>query len=344
MQAKGAGAILVVGPAWVGDMVMAQSLFIELKRQHPGSAIDVVAPKWSVALLQRMPEVRNAHVLDVGHGVFGLKARYRLGKQLRGQYAWAYILPRSLKAALVPFFAKIPNRIGYLGESRYGLLTNIHKLDTDKLDQTVKRFVNLAHSVDDPSFNIANPKLTVDASRQAELITSLSLDANQPAMALLPGAEFGPSKLWPVEHFQKAAQSLTAQGYQVWLLGSPKDQAIGEQIIGNGMLNVHNLCGKTTLTDAIDLIALCKGAISNDSGLMHVAAAVGIPVVGLYGPTPPRLAPPLSPIGQPLLTNAPCSPCRERACPLGHHECLTKLEPSYVLQSLEQLMQKPTPV
>lgn len=338
MPAKGAGAILVVGPAWVGDMVMAQSLFIELKCQHPESPIDVVAPKWSVALLQRMPEVRTAHVLDVAHGVFGFKARYQLGKQLRGQYTWAYVLPRSLKAALVPFFARIPNRVGYLGESRYGLLTTIHKLDTDKLDQTVKRFVNLAHSVDDPAFQLANPKLEVDTQRQRELLSGLGLNGSQPAMALLPGAEFGPSKLWPVEHYREAALKLAAQGYQVWLLGSPKDQAIGEQIINDDIADVYNLCGKTTLTDAIDLIALCKGAISNDSGLMHVAAAVGIPVVGLYGPTPPQLAPPLSPIGKPLLTQADCSPCRERVCPLGHHECLTKLEPSYVVQSLQQLM------
>lgn len=330
-------ATLIVGPAWVGDMVMAQSLFKQLKRIQPEYAIDVLAPRWSVPMLERMPEVRQAIVLDVGHGEFGLMKRWSLGRSLRKQYQQAFVLPRSLKSALVPFFAGIPLRIGYIGETRYGLLNRIREFDTQRLDQTVKRYVNLALDGKPIDIPIDYPLLTTNPQRQEALRQTLGLSDAMPAIALMPGAEFGPSKQWPVEHYRQIAIDLTAKGYQVWVLGSPKDQPAGAAIVAEGLPNVHNLCGKTALADAVDLIALCKGAVSNDSGLMHVAAAVRCPVVALYGATSPTFAPPLEEKAASLSLNLACSPCRERQCPLGHKKCLQDIAPTTVMAELEAL-------
>ena len=196
MNNQKAHRVLVVGPAWVGDMVMAQSLFIALKKQNPDIEIDVLAPDWSIGLIERMPEVSKAISLSVHHGKLDLKLRYQVGVRLReNKYTQAITTPRSLKSALVPFFAKIPKRTGYRGEYRYGLINDIRDLDKSLLTQTVQRYVFLGS---DPKKNkiapeINYPKLDINHSNIIKILEDLKLNTDKPVIALLPGAEYGPS-------------------------------------------------------------------------------------------------------------------------------------------------------
>ena len=327
--------ILVVGPAWVGDMVMAQSLLIALRRQNPEPAIDVLAPEWSLGLLERMPEVRNGIALPVGHGELGLARRWAVARQLRAtHYSQAIVLPRSMKAAIVPWLAGIPQRTGYLGEFRYGLINDRRPL-LKQLDQTVKRFVALGNAQTD---NFPQPQLRVDKANQTRLSHHLGLDLTTPTVAILPGAEYGPAKQWPVDSFAELLRRLREREQQAWLLGSAKEQPLAAAIIDAAGGYGINLCGQTRLPDAIDLIAGADYAVSNDSGLMHIAAAVNCPVVALYGSSSPHYTPPLTANAKILYLNLDCSPCFQRHCPYGHYRCLRELSVDAVLQAADGLV------
>jgi heptosyltransferase-2 len=327
--------ILVAGPAWVGDMVMAQSLFITLKQQLPDCLIDVVAPTWSGPLLQRMPQVHQAIEMPVGHKQLKLMTRYRLGKQLRSnRYDRAIVLPRSFKSALIPFFARARQRTGYCGEMRYGVINDMRTLDKRVLKQTVQRYVALGFSktlqVTPP---VPSPLLNIDSENQQSLLAKLELTLDKPVVGFMPGAEYGPAKQWPMQHYQELAAKLTAQGYQVWIFGSAKEAALAEDI-RQGNTAVMNLCGKTSLVDAVDLIALTQTNVTNDSGLMHIACATGRPVVAIYGSSDPAYTPPLSDKAKIVYQKLDCSPCFDRQCRFGHTHCLTEIMPETVLQSL----------
>ncbi len=316
--------ILIVGPAWVGDMVMAQALYKHLKQREPDSLIDVLAPAWSLPLLARMPEVRRGIEIPMGHGEFGLGARYRLGRSLRDEnYDRAIVLPRSFKAALIPFFAKTRQRSGYRGEMRYGLINDMRTLDKAVLSKTVERYLALGFNSDEPlpPQTIPTPQLRADKENSMALLQRLAL-SEEGAVALLPGAEYGPAKQWPIAYWAELAQKLQQAGEAVWILGSQKDHANAEQIVELAGDGVVNLCGRTELVDAVDLLSVCRAAVSNDSGLMHVAAAVGIPVVGIYGSSTPDYTPPLSERAAVVYHRLECSPCFKRVCPLGHSDCL----------------------
>ena len=326
--------ILVAGPAWVGDMVMAQSLFITLKQNSNSVAIDVLAPEWSNPILARMSEVREVINLPLAHGEFGLRRRYQLGKSLRSKkYDQAIVTPRSYKSALVPFFAKAKQRTGYRGEMRYGLLNDIHTLDKNKLKQTVQRYVALASDDNNNQApNIPFPKLNVDTDNLQRVLTELKLNLEHPVIAFLPGAEYGEAKRWPVKYYAELATKLIEQGFQIWILGSDKDSTAALAISENN--KAVNLCGKTRLEDSIDLLSVCKSAITNDSGLMHIAAAVDIPLVAIYGSSTPSYTPPLTNKAKVHYLELECSPCFKRECPLGHMECLTNIKPDSVFQSV----------
>jgi heptosyltransferase-2 len=243
-------SVLVVGPSWVGDMVMAQSLFRLLKSRQPDRAIDVLAPAWSLPIVERMPEVRQGIALDTAHGEVGLGTRLDAARGL-GRYDRAIVLPRSLKAALVPFFAGIPVRTGYRGEMRYWLVNDMRPFDRRVLDQTVKRFVALGLDFGEPLPKaLPDPVLTVSADRQAVLAAELGLDTSRPVVTLMPGAEYGPAKCWPLEYFSELAAGLDASGYAVWVLGSARDEPAGAAIAAGSA--AINLCGRTALADAID--------------------------------------------------------------------------------------------
>jgi heptosyltransferase-2 len=328
--------ILVIGPAWVGDMVMAQSLFRTLATRGPSIEVDVVAPGWSLPLLRRMPEVTAGIEMPAGHGELRAWRRFRIGRALRHRgYDQALVLPRSYKSALVPCFAAVPRRTGYRGEWRYGLLNDIRPLDKSILIQTVQRFVALGLEADaDLPPPVPRPRLTVDKANQARLLERLALDLSRPVVALAPGAEFGASKRWPPEHFAATARALVESGYRVWVLGSAKEREMGVALREQAGAAAVNLCGETALVDAVDLLALTEHTIANDSGLMHVAAAVGSHVIAIYGSTPPDLAPPLTTRCEVHYLGLDCSPCLQRECPLGHLRCLREITPERVLAGL----------
>jgi heptosyltransferase-2 len=334
--------ILVVGPAWVGDMVMAQTLFQYL-REVRGATVDVLAPDWSLPLLGRMPQVRRAIRVPAGHGELGLGERWRVGKTLRAErYDQAIVLPRSLKSALIPFFARIPRRTGYRGEMRYGLLNDVRHLDERRLSQVIYCYVALGEKVeaDKRPVNIVPPQLTVDTANRSALVERLGLDSTAPVIALAPGAEYGPAKRWAPERFAAVACQLLDRGYQVWQFGSARDREQAEAIDRLSGSRTRILCGETALVDAVDLFSLTRVLVTNDSGLMHVAAAVGAGIVAIYGSTTPDYTPPLTRHRHILYQRLECSPCFERTCPkAAEPPCLEAVSVDQVLQATLALIE-----
>lgn len=340
--------ILIIGPSWVGDMVMSQGLYIELHRQYPDAKIDVLAPAWCKPILERMPQVNQALEMPLGHGQFDLKSRYRIGKSLREvKYDKAYVLPNSAKSALIPLFARVPERVGWKGEMRFGLLNDV-RTNKKAFQYMLERYVALAHPKAEMTgtgclgelSQLPFPSLQVfDCSQQAAL-EQFGLNNQRPVLGLCPGAEFGPAKRWPDNHFATAATAMIKQGYQVWLFGSAKDREVTQKIIEQVPVDMQqhcfNLAGDTSLIEAVDLIGACRTVVSNDSGLMHVAAAVGCNVVAVYGSSSPKYTPPLTDKLAIINTDIECRPCFERTCPKQHLKCLTELMPSRVIRAIEQ--------
>lgn len=337
--------ILIVGPAWVGDMVMAQSLFIRLRALHPDARIDVLAPAWTRPILERMPEVATALDMPLGHGRLGLAVRRRLGHALRGRhYDQAIVLPNSWKSALVPWFANIPLRTGWRGEFRHGLLNDCRRLDREQLPLMVDRFVALAHRPGEyGSGESPRPALHVNANNCAALRARYDLSTQRPVLALCPGAEFGPSKQWPVEYFATLARRAVGRGESVWILGSAKDSQTAAALIDAVGKPAGQACldftGETSLGEVVDLLSMADAVVSNDSGLMHIASALGRPMVVLYGSTSAAFTPPLGDRVRMLSLELDCSPCFQRECPLVHHRCMRDLEPEGVEQALISLIQ-----
>ncbi|MDP2238679.1 MAG: lipopolysaccharide heptosyltransferase II [Burkholderiales bacterium] len=329
--------VLVVGPSWVGDTVLAQPLFALLHQKHPQLALDVLAPGWTLPLLARMPEVRRAIANPYGHGELRLGERRRLGLTLAEErYDQAIVLPNSFKSALVPFFAGIPLRTGYLGELRWGLLNDARRLDKQALPLMVERFAALAGAAGEPLMRpLPAAHLEVAETKRLAVLRKFALEPRQPVVALCPGAEYGPAKRWPAQYFAELAQRLRSRGCEVWLIGSAKDAALGADIAALSNGSCANLCGNTTLDEAIDLLASAQLAVSNDSGLMHVAAALGKPLIALYGSSSPGFTPPLSASATILKLDLPCSPCFKRVCPLGHFNCMMQLVPDRVFAAVD---------
>lgn len=326
---------LIVAPSWIGDAVMAQPLFARIKAADPDLQLDALAPSWVAPVLRRIPEISQVLDNPFGHGALQLGARYRLGRELAAsRYRRAWVLPNSLKSALLPWFAGIPERVGFTGESRYGLLNCRHRLDKVALPLMVERFAQLAQMPGSPlSRPVAYPRLNSSAHQQAAVLAELQLQGALRPIVLCPGAEYGPAKRWPAAHFATLARVLMERGHAVWLLGSPKDRPVGDAIVALAPGPCLNLCGSTRLDQAIDLIAQAELVVCNDSGLMHVAAALGRPLVALYGSSSPGFTPPLSDKATLLRLGLECSPCFKRECPLGHLDCLEKLPPAKVLDA-----------
>jgi len=341
--------ILIIGPSWVGDMVMAQTLFQCLKRRHPDCAIDVLAPDWSRPILERMPEVRQALSFPLGHGVLELATRRRIGKSLAGRYDQAILLPNSMKSALVPFFAGIPLRTGWKGEMRYGLLNDVRKLDKDRYPLMIERFMALAYPAGaELPQPYPRPSLQIDPATRDAALAHFGLALDRPVLALCPGAEFGEAKRWPSEHYAKVAEAKIREGWQVWLFGSKKDHPVGEDIRSRLIPGLReeavNLSGETSLAQAIDLLSCAASVVSNDSGLMHVAAALNRPLVAVYGSTSPQFTPPLADQVEIIRLGIECSPCFERTCRFGHYNCLVQLQPGVAVDALQRLADEPVEV
>ncbi|ASL85127.1 ADP-heptose--LPS heptosyltransferase RfaF [Serratia marcescens] len=341
--------ILVIGPSWVGDMMMSQSLYRTLKAEYPSAEIDVMAPAWCRPLLARMPEVNQALAMPLGHGALGLGERRRLGRALRAnRYDRAYVLPNSFKSALVPFFADIPQRTGWRGEMRYGLLNDVRVLDKAAFPLMVQRYVALAYDkgrvqrADDLPQPLLWPQLRVSDEEIAETTSAFNLTDSRPIVGFCPGAEFGPAKRWPHYHYAALAQRLIESGYQIALFGSAKDHEAGEQIRAALQEDARDFClnlaGKTQLEQAVILIAACRAVVSNDSGLMHVAAALNKPLIALYGPSSPDFTPPLSDKARVIRLISGYHKVRKGDAEQGYHQSLIDIQPQQVLDALTPLL------
>lgn len=329
--------ILVMGPSWVGDMVLAQSLFKQLKIEQPDCQITVAAPAWTLPLLERMPEVSEAIALPFRHGDLALRERFKLGRELAKQgFTQAILLTNSLKSAILPWAASIPVRTGFKGEMRYGLVNDMRPLDKTVLKKTVERFValGLPKSAALPA-SLPQPMLLADPKHANTLLTKLNIrDTQQPVLGLCPGAEYGEAKRWPAEYYAEVANHALQQGWQVWLFGSDKDKPVTASIQQQTQQRCVDLAGRTKLGEAIDLMSLCRTVISNDSGLMHVAAALDKKLIAIYGSSDPKHTPPMHPQAVVEYLALECSPCFERTCPLGHLNCLRQIQPEAVLAKL----------
>jgi heptosyltransferase II len=315
--------ILVVAPNWIGDALMAQPLFSRLHEKSRDLKLDVLAPEWVAAVARRMPEVDEVIAMPFRHGALQLRERWRIGRALRARrYDQAIVLPNSWKSALVPFFADIPLRSGYVGESRYGLLNLTYR--NAKTDMP-RHYARLAVGPGkEPEQPLPPPMLRSSAPQIEAAQKKFGLDG--PYAVLCPGAEYGPAKRWP--YFAALAEQIDLQ---MVILGSRNDAQATAGIRG------ANLAGKTTLDEAIDLIAGARYVVSNDSGLMHVAAALGRPLAALFGSSSPLHTPPLSPRARVLWLRIECSPCFERECPLGHFRCMREMTVEMVRQEIQNL-------
>lgn len=322
--------ILIVAPSWVGDAILSEPLLAVLREPLEEPIVDVLAPPWCAPVYERMRGVRNIIENPVGHRELRLGDRRALARTLRGHgYTRALVLPNSFKSALIPWLARIPRRIGYVGEARGMLLTDARRLDAKALPRLVERFVALAAAPGELAPVPPAPVLVPDAANAAEAIRALGLATRRPVAIFCPGAEYGPAKRWPTEHFVTLARRLIDSGYAVWLLGSPNDRVAADPIAAE-VPDARNICGRTDLGTAIDLLATANIVVSNDSGLMHAAAAVGSPLVALFGSSSPEYTPPLSPLARVARIDIVCSPCFRRECPLGHFKCMRELSPNVV--------------
>ena len=335
--------ILVVGPSWVGDSVMAQTLYKRIKKELPSSQIDVISPHWSLALLERMPEVCKKIVSPFSHGETKLLERYRLGQGLKKEnYDRAIVLTNSLKSSLIPYFARIGVRTGWLGEFRYGLINDIRSSKKLKKSLMVEKFAALSLYEENYSIeNLTFPELEIDFANQRKFLEEFSIDYSKNTMAICPGAEFGPSKRWPAEYYAEIAKFYVNKGWNVLCIGSKNDEDIGIEIGSLNNLGCNesfiNLIGKTSLQDAIDILAFTEKVVTNDSGLMHIAAAVKTPLVALYGPSSPEYTPPLISKKKILRKTQGYEKVRYGSNEKGYHQSLLDIKPEEVLDALEAL-------
>lgn len=334
---------LVISPNWIGDAVMAQPLLQRLKQNHPQRPIDVLAPAWVAPVWRAMREVDTVLEAPFKHGQLQLGERRAFARLLKQRgYADAYVLPNTLKFALIPWLANIPLRVGYRGEMRYGLLNVMHRDDRSAPRPMVSFYAALAErpavSVPAPSA-LPRPTLFVAEDQIVQTMSRLGLQMDRPLLVFAPGAEFGSAKRWPAAHFAQLAKTIlhAHPDAQIVLLGSGKDKPVCEEIVAIKP-EVRDLAGITNLSEAIALIARADAMVSNDSGLLHIASALNRPVVAIYGPTDPDHAPPFSDVAQSLSLRLDCAPCRQRDCPLGHHDCMQNLTVDMVWQPLRPML------
>jgi heptosyltransferase-2 len=341
--------ILIIAPNWIGDAVMSQPLLANLKTIYPQSQIDVLASPWVAPIYRACAEIHQVIEARLEHRQLQWSLRKQLAKQLElNQYDACFVLPNSLKSALIPWLANIPLRIGYRGEMRFGLvnfaLDNPSKIHRPPMANHYLALSNVMdHKKEVDANKPVDPKLNISLSAKQSIGTKLQAAAiNEKSIYVFcPGAEYGITKRWPAEHFANLAQQLITQeaDAHIILLGSKGDYALGESIRAqtNNDPKIHNWCGNTSLDEAIALIGISKALVSNDSGLMHIGAALKVPQVAIFGSSDPHHTPPLSDKAKVIYLNLPCSPCHKRECPLGHLRCLKDITPDNVLKTIHNL-------
>jgi len=341
-------SILIIAPNWIGDAVSTQPLLANLKALYPNSKIDILASAWVAPIYRACSEVHEVIEAKFEHQKLQWHLRKQLAKEIEAKkYQACFVLPNSFKSALIPWLANIPFRIGYRGEMRFGLI-NLALDNPSKINRPpmVEHYLALSQLLKDdapiqPEKLI--PRLNVSSSAKQSVENKLQ-NANISSdliYVMCPGAEYGPTKRWPTEHFAVIAQKLIEEkpSIQIVILGSKSDHSLAYEITSQAKhpTNIHNWCGNTSLDEAIALIGMSKAVVSNDSGLMHIAAALQIPQVAIFGSSDPAHTPPLSDKAEVIWLNMPCSPCHKRVCPLGHLKCLKDILPGQVLDTLTTL-------
>lgn len=327
---------LVIAPQWIGDAVMSEPLLRRLAER--GECLSVAALPWVAPVIQAMPQVEEVIALPFARGKLDWRGRLGMARALRGRFDAAYVLPNSIKSALIPFLARIPRRVGYRGEGRFGLL-NERLPNPEGRPPMVAFYGALAGGAmadERPTLRLGDDAL--DAATRAA-----GVDRGR-YFVFAPGAEYGPAKCWPASHYAELARALhAAHGVPVLLLGSGKEAGLCDSIAQAAPGTCLALAGKTALHDAMALIAAARAMVSNDSGLMHVAAAFGVPQVAVFGSTSPEHTPPLNPRARVLWLkheiDLACSPCFERSCRFGHTRCLVEIAPARVEAALAQSLQ-----
>lgn len=324
-----------MAPSWIGDAVLSHPLLVRLKARGAAATIDVLAPPWALPVYRRMPEVSTAIANPFGHGDLRLGERRRFARSL-DPYDQAIVLPNSFKSALIPWHAGIARRTGYRGEMRFGLLNDVRRLDPEALPLIAERYAALAQPAGEAFARpMAPPRLRVEAASRDAALLKHGLMLDRPVLALAPGAEYGPAKRWPPRHFAALAATFIGRGHQVWLFGSAKDAEVTAQIAALAGPACRDLAGRTSLDEAIELMSAADRVVTNDSGLMHVAAALDRPLAAVFGSSSPAFTPPLSARARVISLRLACSPCFARTCPLGHTHCLETLAPAEVLAALD---------
>ena len=335
--------LLVVAPSWVGDAVISHSLIQRLKSVHPASRIDVLANPLVAEIYKAMAEINCVHVNPFGHGELNFISRRTFAKKIIGpeKYDQTYVLPNSFKSALIPYFAGIQRRTGFTGEQRFLVLNDRRKLNKEHLPLMVERYAFLANEpADKKKFSTLRPRFNKDKTIEAQTKNKYGISLENPIVCLCPGAEYGPAKQWPKEYFSTTARDLGEHNFSVIILGSKKDESIGKHIEKHGGKNVKNLCGATSLKEAMRIISFSNLVITNDSGLMHISAAYDTPTIAIFGSSSTAFTPPLSEKAIVLEETMSCRPCFRRTCPLGHTDCLNKIRPNLVSEKAIALIDK----
>jgi len=335
--------ILIIAPQWIGDAVMSLPLLNLIQQNFANSTIDVLCTPWVAPIYRANPDTTNVIESDFQHGSLQLGLRRATAQKIRAMnYQIAFVLPNSFKSALIPWLTRIPKRVGYRGELRYGLINHVLPNPSRQArTPMVEHYANLLNAIQDTPIHLKNlpaPQLRVCAQSAREADQQLALFANQPFYIFAPGAEYGPAKRWPTGYFAQLAQQILENdpNSHIVILGSQNDHALGHeiQVQNNDANRVHNWCGQISLDQSIAVIAKSKCLISNDSGLMHIGAALSVSQVAIFGSSNPKHTPPLSAKAQVVWLGLSCSPCYERNCPLGHLNCLNDIKPERIYAML----------
>ena len=324
--------LLIIPQNWLGDIVMSQTLLKRVKSENPNTEIDILVNSTFKSLVERMPEINKAVILDCGHKELGLLKRLNLARKIKGNYDQSIVLSRSIKSALIPYFAKIPIRTGELGESRYILINDLKKFTKEDRRKTAFRYVSMFSKKEEVLDEKYYPSLQSDPENIKILSDKYKLNLDKKIIIFAPGAAFGPSKMWPVEKFKELGEKLN-KDFFILILGSNNEKNIGDKIVTNK--NMINLCGETTITEAVDLMHISEFCVSNDSGLMHLASATNTKSISIYGATSPELTPPLTSNKEIHYRGISCSPCFEKKCKYGHYNCLEEIQADDIFKSFK---------
>ena len=324
---------LVIADTCVGDIVMNQTLLALLKLQAPQTPIDVAVPAWAGELTARMPQVDRHIPLDINRlPPFQWLAARRM---LRGRYAQAILIPRSATAATLLRFSGIRRRIGFR-QVRPGLLNDLRGRSPGNFRDRMIRLAPRGMNIPEP---LPLPQLRIDRDAVTGILERFQLDApRKPLCALAPGtAPKMPTKRWPIARFRTLAELLLREGYRICVMGGRLEQPLASELTAISPGRITDLCGQTSVGEAVDVMAGADVAVCNDSGLLHVAAAVGTPVLGIYGPTSPEKYPPLSGRSMVVWQRTLCSPCYRPRCPYGNHACMTAISAEQVMDEISRL-------